>query len=269
MASLQQQIIQQLRVQPTIDPQQTIDRIVAFLASYVVEAGARGYVLGVSGGQDSTLVGALAQRAVARVRRDGGVCELWALRLPYGQQADEHDAELAMRFIAPDRAMTINIRDAVDTAAAAVGQALGSELTDYHRGNVKARVRMVLQYAVAGQQGLLVLGTGHAAESVTGFSTKFGDAACDVAPLEGLTKRQGRLLLQTLQAPERLYTKVPTADLENERPMLADEEALGVSYDLIDDYLEGKVVNDRARQRIEKLYMASRHKRDGAAVMPR
>ena len=75
---------------------------------------------------------------------------------------------------------------------------------------------MVTQYAIGGQNGLLVIGTDHAAEAVTGFFTKFGDGGADLLPLTGLTKRQGRALLQELGADERLYLKMPTADLLDE-----------------------------------------------------
>ncbi|MBD4935857.1 ammonia-dependent NAD(+) synthetase, partial [Xanthomonas citri pv. citri] len=80
------------------------------------------------------------------------------------------------------------------------------------------RTRMIAQYAIGGQEGLLVLGTDHAAEAVTGFFTKYGDGGADLLPLTGLTKRQGRTLLKELGAPERLYLKEPTADLLDEKP---------------------------------------------------
>ena len=64
---------------------------------------------------------------------------------------------------------------------------------DFARGNVKARMRMIAQYEIAGLTGGLVLGTDHSAENITGFYTKHGDGACDLAPLFGLNKRQVRL----------------------------------------------------------------------------
>ena len=117
---------------------------------------------------------------------------------------------------------------------------------------------MVAQYAIAGQTGCAVIGTDHAAESVTGFYTKFGDGAADITPLWRLNKRQGRAMLQVLGAPEHLYLKVPTADLEEDRPSLPDEVALGVTYEEIDDYLEGKDINEKAAETIEKLVSKDR-----------
>ncbi|MEK0371495.1 ammonia-dependent NAD(+) synthetase [Corynebacterium mastitidis] len=255
---LQETIVSALRTRPLIDSEKEIERRVTFLVDYLRATGARGFVLGISGGQDSTLAGRLAQLAVERARP----AEFWALRLPYGVQADEADAQTALDFIRPDHRATINIKEAADAAARGAAAALGLDrLDDFHAGNVKARQRMVAQYAVAGQRGLLVIGTDHAAENLTGFFTKHGDGAADLLPLAGLTKGQGARLLQELGAPSSTWTKVPTADLEEERPALPDEEALGVSYAHIDAYLEGRAVPEEAAERIERLWRSCEHKR--------
>jgi len=79
--------------------------------------------------------------------------------------------------------------------------------------------------------------------------------------LTGLSKRQGAALLRELGAPESTWKKVPTADLEDDRPALPDEEALGVTYAQIDDYLEGKDVPDAVAQKLETMFLNTRHKR--------
>ena len=132
---------------------------------------------------------------------------------------------------------------------------------DFAKGNVKARARMIAQYEVAGIVGGLVIGTDHSAENITGFYTKWGDGACDLAPLFGLSKRQVRQLAQTLGAPSKLVDKVPTADLECLTPQKADEHALGLSYDQIDDFLEGKAVTPEVEQKIVAIYNGTQHKR--------
>lgn len=91
-----------------------------------------------------------------------------AIRLPYGIQADEEDAQKALDFIKPDIALTINIKEAVDGQVRALNAA-GVEITDFNKGNIKARQRMISQYAVAGQYAGAVIGTDHAAENITGF----------------------------------------------------------------------------------------------------
>ena len=271
--SLQQTIIKALDVKPLIDPEEEISRRVDFLADYLATTGARGYVLGISGGQDSTLAGRLAQLAVEKLRAAGGDAagadvEFWALRLPHGTQLDDADAQLALDFIQPDHAATIDIADATAATDRSAAAAVGADsLSDFNRGNVKARQRMIAQYAVAGERGLLVIGTDHAAENLTGFFTKFGDGAADILPLAGLNKRQGAALLRQLGAPEETWKKVPTADLEDDRPGLPDEEALGLRYSEIDDYLEGRTVSDAAAQRIEQLWRAGEHKRHLPATL--
>lgn len=258
----QKEIINSLGVAPFIDPEEEIARRVNFLVDYLAAARSRGFVLGISGGQDSTLGGRLAQLAVEKARAGGGQADFWAVRLPHGVQADEADASLALEFIRPDHTITINIKDASDAMSHATATALGvAELGDFNRGNIKARQRMIAQYAVAGEKNLLVVGTDHAAENLTGFFTKHGDGAADVVPLAGLNKRQGAQLLEHLGAPARTWTKVPTADLEDDRPALPDEEAIGVTYQHIDDYLEGKDVPAEAQARIEHLWRIGQHKR--------
>lgn len=260
--ALQNEIIHSLGVLPTIDPAAEITRRVQFLSDYLRSTGAKGFVLGISGGQDSTLAGRLSQLAAEKVRAEGGEAEFIAVRLPHNIQADEEDAQTALQFIKPDRSVTVNIGDATAATVTSVSEALDGEvISDFNKGNVKARQRMIAQYAIAGCYGYLVVGTDHAAEAVTGFFTKYGDGGVDLVPLEGLNKRQGAALLAELGAPESTWKKVPTADLEEDRPALPDEEALGVTYSAIDDYLEGKAVAEEDAQRIEHLWTISRHKR--------
>ena len=160
-----------------------------------------------------------------------GDAEFVAVQLPYGQQSDQADVDIALEFIAPTLTCNVDIKSMVDAASSAAAQGLGVEqISDFVRGNIKARQRMVAQYTIAGERNLLVVGTDHAAEAVTGFFTKYGDGGSDVNPLAGLTKSQGAQLLRHLGAPESTWTKVPTADLEDDRPALPDEEALGVNY---------------------------------------
>ncbi|MHA2789734.1 ammonia-dependent NAD(+) synthetase [Corynebacterium sp. S7] len=261
-ATTQESIIKALDVQPFIDSEKEITKRVDFLVDYLVSTGSKGFVLGISGGQDSSLAGKLCQLAVEKRREQGGNAVFYAVRLPHGIQADEDDAQMALDFIQPDKRVTVNIQPATTAMESAVAQALNiEEIGDFNAGNIKARQRMIAQYTIAGELGLLVVGTDHAAENVTGFFTKHGDGAADLLPLAGLNKRQGAQLLQALGSPAALYEKVPTADLEEDRPALPDEEALGISYSLIDDYLEGKQIPDSARERIEHLWKVGQHKR--------
>ncbi|GAA1870415.1 ammonia-dependent NAD(+) synthetase [Asanoa iriomotensis] len=262
MADVRQRILDELGVKAVIVPKVEIRRRVDFLKGFLRSTPAEGFVLGVSGGQDSTLTGRLCQLAVEELRTDGRDAVFVAVRLPYGVQADESDAQTALRFIQPDRTVVVNVKPSADAVAAEVAGSLGDlPLRDFVRGNIKARERMVIQYAIAGQLNLLVVGTDHAAEAVTGFFTKYGDGGVDLTPLTGLTKRQGAALLQELGAPPSAWEKVPTADLEDDRPALPDEVALGLTYTHIDDYLEGLDVSPDLAAKVEALYLATRHKR--------
>lgn len=261
--TLQQQIIQELRVNSTIDVQEEIRKSIDFLKEYARRYSfVKGFVLGISGGQDSTLTGKLAQLAVDELNGESGEAtySFYAIRLPYGVQADEKDCQDAIDYIKPTKAFTVNIKGAVDASVQALADA-GIQISDFVKGNEKARERMKAQYAIAAMNNAVVLGTDHAAEAITGFYTKFGDGGADLMPIFRLNKRQGRQLLAALDCPEHLYLKTPTADLEENRPSLPDEQALGVTYDQIDDYLEGKTIPEEARNTLEGYYLRSQHKR--------
>lgn len=263
--ALQQEIARELGVAGTFEAEREIERRVAFLAERLTSTGLRSLVLGISGGVDSTTAGRLCQLAVERVRAAGHEARFHAMRLPYGVQADEHDARLALAFIRADHVLTVDVRPASDAALEALLAAgvsfRDARHQDFVLGNIKARQRMIAQYAVAGAHDGLVVGTDHAAEAVSGFFTKFGDGAADLMPLAGLTKRRVRAVAAALGAPAELVRKTPTADLETLAPGRADEEALGVTYDDIDDFLEGRPVDGHARETIVNRYRLTDHKR--------
>ena len=265
MDDLQQTIIAALGVAPAFDADTEVRRRVAGLKDYLRQAGLGCYVLGISGGVDSLTAALLAQRACRELRAEGHAAQFVAVRLPYGVQADEADAGRAMAVIGADREITINIKAATDAmldAAKAGGLAFDTPAQeDFIRGNIKARERMIAQYALAGTLRGIVIGTDHAAEALMGFFTKFGDGAADMLPLAGLNKRRVRAVATALGAPADLVMKVPTADLEDQAPLRPDEAAYGVTYDEIDDFLEGKPIAASSRERILRFYNGSQHKR--------
>ena len=258
--SLQEEIIKELGVKPKIDPKEEIRRSIDFYLKK--HAFLKTFVLGISGGQDSSLAGRLAQMAVEELREEtkDDSYQFIAVRLPYGVQADEADAQRALSFIKPDLSLTVNIKEAVDGQVRALQDA-GVIVSDFNKGNIKARQRMITQYAIAGQHQGAVIGTDHAAENITGFFTKFGDGGADILPLFRLNKRQGKQLLAELGAEKALYEKIPTADLEENKPGIADEVALGVTYQDIDNYLEGREVTTDAKEKIEAWWQKTQHKR--------
>ena len=263
-------IIEEMKVQPSIDTEYEIKRRIQFIKQQLLSSGFKNLVLGISGGIDSSTCGKLAQLAVDELNDE--YCDNYqfiAVRLPYDNQADEADAQLAIEFITPSHCLTTNVKYGADGINQEVLKAMESKKLlnasesqiDFSKGNVKARTRMVIQYHIAGILGGLVIGTDHSAENITGFFTKWGDGACDLAPLFGLSKRQVRLLAKALGAPELLIEKAPTADLEELLPGKKDEDVLGLTYDQLDDFLEGKYVEEEIQDRIIAIYHRTQHKR--------
>ena len=265
-----QAIIDEMRVLPSIDPESEITRRVNFIKQQINTSGCKSLVLGISGGVDSFTCGRLAQLAAQQLRHETGNndYQFYAVRLPYGTQKDEQDAQISLDAIAADNVLTVNIQAATDAVNQQVcdtlqqaKESLTKEAIDFAKGNVKARVRMTSQYQIAGLVNGLVLGTDHSAENITGFYTKHGDGACDLAPLFGLSKRQVRLLAKTMGAPDSITYKTPTADLECLSPQKEDEAVLGLSYDVIDDFLEGKEISTENEKRLIEIYTKTQHKR--------
>ena len=266
-----QSIIEEMKVQPDIDVTFEIKRRVEFIKKTLLNSGLKTLVLGISGGVDSSTCGRLAQIAVDELNAENSeTFKFIAVRLPFDVQADEEDAQLALNFINPSHSICTNIFDGAEgihnITLEALNQAdilnASEEQIDFSKGNVKARTRMVMQYHIAGILGGLVLGTDHSAENITGFFTKWGDGACDLAPLFGLSKRQVRSLAKELGAPNILIEKAPTADLEELSPSKKDEDALGITYDQLDDFLEGKAVSNEISEHIISIYNRTKHKRE-------
>jgi len=270
MSSRQAEIATALNVAPPFADETAllaeIERRKTFIKNCLHNSGLKVLVLGISGGVDSLTAGRLAQLSVEELRNETNDTSyrFIAVRLPHGTQHDEHDAQASLRFIRADEEDTVNIEGSVYGLGEQVShlQKLSDARRDFVVGNIKARLRMVAQFAIANANDGLVIGTDHAAEAVMGFFTKFGDGACDLAPLSGLVKGQVRAIAKQLGAPENLVFKVPTADLEELRPGKPDEEAHGVSYAEIDAFLHGQPVRDEAHAIITRSYDNSRHKRE-------
>lgn len=274
---MKQQILQEMRVLATINEEMEIQRRIDFIKKKLQQADCQTLILGISGGVDSSTAGRLCQLAVEQLNQsqDTEKYQFIAVRLPYAIQKDEDEAQLALQFIRPSHAVTVNIQNGADGIHESTLKALQASRinlstntnTDFIKGNVKARMRMIAQYEIAGLTGGLVVGTDHSAENITGFYTKHGDGACDLAPLFGLNKRQVRALAKHLGAPAILIEKAPTADLEEDKPQLQDEHALGMTYDQIDNFLEGKSVTQEIEDKLIAIYLRTQHKRQAVPTI--
>jgi len=268
---MKQQIIKEMRVLATIDIAAEIQTRIDFIKTKLQQSYCHTLVLGISGGVDSSTAGRLCQLAVEQLNTSEKTdnYQFIAVRLPYAIQRDEDEAQLALQFIQPSQSITVNVQtgsDGIHESTLKGLQESGVKLSeqtniDFVKGNVKARMRMIAQYEIAGLTGGLVVGTDHSAENITGFYTKHGDGACDLAPLFGLNKRQVRSLAKHLGAPALLVEKAPTADLEEHKPQLEDEIALGMTYNQIDDFLEGKAVPQEIEDKLISIYQRTQHKR--------
>lgn len=268
MANLQQEIIRALNVKPVIDVDEEIRKRVDFLKEHVIKANSLGFLIAVSGGLDSAVAAALCKKATDELTEEQGrEYETLAVLQPYGEQEDIEDSYAVVKAFSLKAAET-NIEEAVDEIALEVEYAMKSLGQHRHvsipgKGNIMARTRMVMQYALAFERSLLVCGTDHASEAVVGFFTKYGDGAVDLHPLGSLTKRQVQALAEALGVPRSVIDKVPVAGLGSGQ---SDEEELGVSYADNCDYLEGKTIDPKAQAKLEQYYVRSEHKR---SLIPR
>lgn len=230
-------------------------QIVDFLISYVKQNGLKGLVLGVSGGVDSFLAGALSAQAMAQI--DG---KLLLVMLPCGKQADIKDAQDSVARIQ-------EIYPQAEAHTLAIGSGYAGAVEDLKTvdcfssdkttlGNLQPRLRMMYQYALA--QGMLVVGTDHTAEGVTGFYTKYGDGGSDINPLQDLVKDDIYEMAALLGAPAAVLTKKPAAGLGITED---DESELGIAYSDIYAYLRGNIIDAETQKRLEYLYDVSVHKR--------
>lgn len=263
--SLQEDIIAELGVKPVIDAEAEVRKRVDFLKSYVKNARATGLLIAISGGIDSAVAAGLCKLATDELSKESGMDYMTlGVFQPYGEQEDiDHSYAVAKAFDLKHVAET-NIEDTVTEIALEVEQGLKHlgihrHVTPQGKGNVKARTRMVMQYALAFELNLLVVGTDHASEAITGFYTKWGDGAVDITPLSSLNKRQVRQLAQYLGVPQEILDKAPTAGLWEGQ---TDEKELGISYDENSDYLEGKEISASAKDRLESFYKRTAHKRN-------
>ncbi|MDD4079430.1 MAG: NAD+ synthase [Eubacteriales bacterium] len=234
-----------------VDYQVVTEKIVAWLQEKISAAGAKGCVLGLSGGIDSAVVAALTQRAYPQ--------DTLAVILPVESGAEDvEDAWLVARHLGV-RAVEINLDKAFRSFIAALETSSDLAADNLAVANLKPRLRMAALYYLAARNNYLVVGTGNKSEIVTGFFTKYGDAGVDLEPMGDLVKTQVWELARHLQLPERIIEKRPTAGLW---PGQTDEDELGFSYRQLDEYILSGTTDAAAVEKIERAIRRSRHKQE-------
>jgi NAD+ synthase len=237
----------------------TVDRIVDWLRAYAAQAGAGGYVVGLSGGIDSACSAALCRRAVGD--------RLLAVWMPC--HSLQEDADMA-RLVAEAfglTTLTVDLAPACD----ALLEALPPGTSDLARANLKPRLRMASLYALAQTRGYLVAGTGNKSEIAVGYFTKYGDGGVDVEPLGNLYKWQIRELARDLAIPQPVIDRPPTAGLWAGQ---TDEAEMGITYDDLDATLAAIEAGNTTDTdpallaRVRRMVAGSAHKRMTPPICP-
>ena len=228
-----------------------LKEIEKFLKDYLEQAHCDKYVLGVSGGVDSSLVAAILKSAV-------GKDKVHCLIMPI--DSIKEDTEDGLTLV---KDLDLHY-DVIDNTAAFEAYKKefvrnGIELDRSTLGNLKARMRMATLYAVAQKERGLVVGTDNADERCVGYYTKHGDGACDILPIAHLVKAEVVEAAKLYGIRQHLADRVPSAGLFEGQ---TDEKEMGVSYKDLDAYVLGKEVPEEAKKRIQYLERISEHKRN-------
>lgn len=232
-----------------------IELTVQWLREQVKLSGTNGLVVGISGGIDSALVTFLIHKAFPD--------QSLGIILPC--KSNPKDREDALKVVAASGIRHIEVE--LTEAHSAIYDSVSRALTQIGTGernerladaNLRARLRMSTLYTVANSLNFLVVGTDNAAETYTGYFTKYGDGGVDILPISHLTKREVRAWAQEIGVPAEITSKAPSAGLWEGQ---TDEAEMGTTYDRVDDLLEGKPVPILDREIIERMHRRSAHKR--------
>ncbi len=232
------------------------NKIIAWIKDQVRQSGAKGIVMGLSGGIDSSVVAALAKEAIGRKR-------LFGLFLPcHSHGQDLVDARIIARQL-KIKTKLIDLSSVYDGLLKLL-PAAGS----LAKANLKPRLRMIVLYYFANKLNYLVCGTGNKSELMAGYFTKHGDGATDLLPIGGLLKKDVRRLAAELNIPKRIIDKAPSAGLWIGQ---TDEGEMGISYTDLDNILtsieRGRSLKDSGKvRRVRKMIEKSGHKRQGPKV---
>ena len=219
-----------------------------FLKEYLEKSHCKSYVLGLSGGVDSSLVAAIAKKAVGK---DKLYC--YAIDID-SNKADVEDA----KQVAKELDVNLEVINLSNTYHSYLKELNGDDFIRLTKSNLKVRMRMVALFAFAQEHSGLVLGTDNLDERYVGYFTKYGDGAADVLPIVYLTKAEVRKAAELYGLSSVLANRVPTAGLFEGQ---TDEGEMGVTYADLDKYLLGGKVEKSVDERIEHLHKISEHKR--------
>ena len=228
--------------------EQYLKEIEKFLKEYLESSHLDSYVLGLSGGVDSSLVAAIARKAVGK---DKLYC--YAIDI----ESNHKDVEDAIE-ISKQLDVNLEVINLTETYHSYLSTLKGEDFIRLTKSNLKVRMRMVALFAFAQEKRGLVLGTDNWDERYVGYFTKYGDGAADVLPIVNLTKAEVRQAAKYYGISEILANRVASAGLFEGQ---TDEGEMGITYKDLDDFLLGKDIDPKAKERIEYLHKISEHKR--------
>lgn len=210
--------------------------------------GAKGCVLGISGGKDSTIVAALLCKAIGKEK-------ILGVLMPNGEQRDIDDGKAICKFL-DIKSVIVNIKDAYDGIVSGI-EATGIELDRQPKVNISPRMRMSVLYAIGQQYNYRVAGTGNLSERYVGYATKWGDMANDFNPIGSFTSDEVVAIGKGLGLPHDLIYKPPADGLTGK----TDEENLGFTYEVLNKYIRTGVCEDLTlKEKIDKLHTYNTHK---------
>ena len=219
-----------------------------FLKKYLEESHCKSYVLGLSGGVDSSLVAAIARKAVGK---DKLYC--YAIDVESNPKDIEDAKQVAKEFD-----LNLEVINLTETYKSYLKNLNGNEFIRLTKSNLKVRMRMVALFAYAQEHSGLVLGTDNMDERYVGYFTKYGDGAADVLPIVYLTKKEVKEAAELYGLSSLLANRIPSAGLFEGQ---TDETEMGIKYEDLDKYLLGGKVDKAVKERIEYLHRISEHKR--------
>ena len=224
---------------------------ITWIKEYVKQVGAKGIVVGCSGGKDSATVLAMSVKAIGKEN-------VLAVSMPcHSISHDFDDAKLVadtfgVKFLKVDLTNTYNEMEKE------IQSAMGEELSKEATINMKPRLRMTTLYGFAQSLGYLVIGTGNLCEAMVGYTTKWGDNSADFNPIGNFTVDEVLAIGRYLGVPEKILEKAPNDGLGG----MTDEEKMGIKYSQIAEMIETGNTDENVKNEILKRYHASKHKRE-------
>lgn len=236
-----------------------IDLIVQWIKNYVKSSGAKGVVIGNSGGKDSAVVIALCAKALGKEN-------VLTVAMPCSSiQKDLEDAKLVTSIFGV-KMLTVNLSSVYENLSLEIEGQISNNISPNVSINIRPRLRMTVLYTIAQQYGYLVAGTGNACEKFIGYTTKWGDNACDFNPIAEFTVSEVLEIGKLLGVPDKIISKAPDDGLG----LGTDEEKLGVTYKEIEEYISTeKTSTPSSTAKIEKMHRQTAHKREQIPVYHR